>query len=144
MISLPPTAADFTRISQAKHKISLLTHQKGAFTLLEVLLSIVLLSAGLLALIWLLSFSFAASSEPESLLLATNLGRARIEELRNLDFDSGLVNETKATVDDFANFQREVTVTPLQTGLKQISVKVYWQHKGTQQNIELVSYFSKD
>lgn len=114
------------------------------YTLLEVLITVVLLTTGLITVVVLFATSLSASIDAENTEIATNLAQARMEEIRNLDFTTGIVNEAKAVVPGFALFQREVTVTTPLTDLKQVTVTVYWTFKSSEVNTSLVTYISKN
>ncbi|MCX5713549.1 MAG: hypothetical protein NT033_01800 [Candidatus Omnitrophica bacterium] len=112
-----------------------------AFTLLEVLLAVVLLTLGLVSIITSLNVGLFAGGVNEEELLAVNLLREKAEEVRNANYSS-IASEVKATVTELFQFSREVIVTIPQTNLKQVQVKVYWFAKGTETNLNLTTYVS--
>lgn len=114
---------------------------KRGFTLLEVLVTIVLLSAGAVFLLEAFAIGTFAGGDNENTLIAANLAQEKIEQFRNVSYGS-VVAEAKAAVTSFTFFEREVTVSTPQTGLKLVTVKVYWTPKGGEQNITLVTYVS--
>lgn len=115
--------------------------KKKGFTLLEVLLTIILMVTGFVLLLQALATGLFAGGENETELIAINLAQEKIEELRNNNY-SNIVNETKAAVPGFPVFQREVVVTTPQAGLKEVSVSVYWFTKADELNASLVTYVS--
>ena len=117
--------------------------QKG-FTLLEVLLAVVLFTAGVVIITGLFSAALVSSVDPENTGIAMTLAQKRIEEVRNLSFDTGILSESKAAVSGFAGFQRSVNVTTPYTDLKQVTVNVYWSYKGGETTTTLVTYISKN
>lgn len=112
---------------------------RRGFTLLELLLTFVLFTAGFLALSQALTLGLAVSGTNEDLLVGINLAQEKLEELRNKSYSS-VASETKAAVSGFSAFQREVTVTTPQTNLKQVTVTVYWNHKSSEISTSLVTY----
>lgn len=114
------------------------------FTLLEVLIAIVIFTVGIVTIVGLFSTGLVGSTDAENTTIAMNLAQRRMEEIRNLDFDTGIVNENKAEVSGFSGFQRKVAVTEPQTDLKQVTVTVYWTSKGGEPNVSLVTYVSKN
>lgn len=114
--------------------------RKG-FTLLEVLLTIILMVTGFIVLLQAVSIGLFAGGENETELVAVNLAQEKMEELRNKSYPD-IANETKAVVSGFPAFQREVSVTALQSGLKQVNVTVYWFAKSDELNTSLVTYVS--
>jgi len=117
---------------------------KGGFTLLEILITTVVITVGVAVLVGLFGSGLVGSTDAENTTIAMNLAQRRTEEIKNLDFDTGIGNEDKADVDGFPGFQREVVVTQAQTDLKQVQVKVYWTFKGEEVTVGLVTYVSKN
>jgi len=111
---------------------------------LEILVAVVLFAAGIVAVIGLFSAALVSSVDPENTGIAMTLAEKRIEEIRNLNFDTGIVDEAKADVSGFTGFQRSVAVTTPYTDLKQVTVSVYWSYKGGETTASLVTYMSKN
>lgn len=118
-------------------------HNQG-FTLLEVLVALIILTVGIVSIVGIFSKGIVGSVDAENTAIAMNLAQRRMEEYRNLDFDTGVVNEAKAAVSGFPGFQREVVVAEPQTALKQVTVKAYWSYKGGEVTVPLVTYISKN
>lgn len=117
---------------------------KKGVTLLEVLAALVIFTVGVVAVVGLFAQGLAAGVDAESTTIAATLARQRLEELRNLDFDTGIVSEARAGVEGFAGFQRQVTVTTPQTDLKQVTVTTYWTAKGGEVTVPLTTYLSRN
>src|SRR3989338_6736513 len=108
--------------------------KKKGFTLLEVLLTIILIVTGSVLLLQALATGLFSSGENETELVAINLAQEKMEELRNNNY-ANIINEAKAAVPGFTVFQREVVVTTPQVGLKEVSVSVYWFTKADELNV---------
>ena len=117
---------------------------KKAFTLLETLLTIVIFTIGVTAVVEAMSINLISSLDAENTSIAMTLAQRRLEEIKNLDYDTEIVNEAKADVSGFTGFQREVTVTEPETDLKQVTVKTYWKFKSGEITTTLVTYISKN
>jgi len=115
--------------------------KKSGFTLLEVLLTIILMVTGSVLLLQALATGLFAGGQNENDLVAINLAQEKMENLRNTAYAS-IANETKAVVPGFSAFQREVVVTTPQSNLKQVTVNVYWASKGSELSQGLVTYIS--
>lgn len=116
--------------------------KEGGFSLLEVLLAILLLGTGLAVLLQIISTGLFAGSQNEDEIVATYLAQEKVEELRNALYSS-IVAEPKAVVDSFfPAFSRQVAFTTPQTGLKQITVTVYWFAGKTETSLQMVTYVS--
>lgn len=114
------------------------------FTLLEILIALILFTVGVIAIAGLFGTGLASSFDTENTIIAINLAQRRMEEIRNLDFDTQIVNEVKADVDGFPGFQREVLVTQPESDLTEVTVNVYWTFKGDEISAPLQSYISKN
>jgi len=114
---------------------------KGGFSLLEVMLAILLFGAGFAFLLQIVSTGLFVGGQNEDTVIAANLAQEKIEELRNATY-AAVVSEVKAIVAGFPAFNRKVDVTTPQTGLKQISVTVYWFAKAAEVNTNMVTYVS--
>ncbi|MBI5124006.1 MAG: hypothetical protein HZA72_01145 [Candidatus Omnitrophica bacterium] len=106
------------------------------------MLAILLLGTGFALLLQVVSTGLFAGGVNEDELVAANLAQEKIEELRNTQY-AGIVQETPAVaVAGFPAFTREVLVSTPQTGLKQITVNVYYYVKNTQTSTTIVTYVS--
>ncbi len=111
------------------------------FTLLEVLITIVIMTAGLILLLEAISIGLFAGGQNENDLVAVALANEKLEDIRNMEYDD-ITDEAKAAVSGFSSFEREVVVTTPETGLKQIIVNVYWPAKGEEASESVVTYVS--
>ena len=116
--------------------------RKG-FTLLEVLIAVMLFTIGTLIIMSLFSAALLSGVDPENTGIAMTLAQKRMEEIRNLNFDTQIIDDPKATVPGFTGFQRSVTVTTPYTDLKRVTVNIYWSYKGGETITTLVTYISK-
>lgn len=113
--------------------------KNNGFTLLEVLIVIILFTAGVVAVSTLFVNGMAGAHDAENTTISINLARERMEEIRNLGY-ANIANEAKANVTGFSGFQREVTVTEPETNLKLVTVKAYWKYAGGEIEFPVVSY----
>ncbi len=111
------------------------------FTLLEVILTILLVTGGFVVLLQALNTGLFVSSDNESQLVAVNLAQEKAEDIRNTTYAS-IANEAKAVVPGFTTFQRDVVVTTPQTDLKQATITVYWNSKDVELDYSVVTYVS--
>jgi prepilin-type N-terminal cleavage/methylation domain-containing protein len=113
---------------------------KRGFTLLELLLTVIIIVSALFPLLQILSKAILASAGTESEITALNLAQSRMEDLRNLAYGN-ISSETKASVAAFPNFKREVMVTTPRPNLKNVKVIVYWTlGGGSENNLSFESY----
>ena len=122
-------------------------NRKGGFSLLEVTLALLLFVTGSVFLLQIMNMSFFIGGHNENTVIAANLAQETIESLENATYSTlpSLVVTPAAAVSGFLGFTREVLVgdlTPAQTGLKQITVKVNWSEKDGVRTTTMVTYVS--
>ena len=111
--------------------------RKG-FTLVEAMIAAVILTVGVIAILWALSAGIFAVADVENVRSALNFAQAKMEEVKGSTYVN-ILNQTKAAVPGFSAFQQQVAVTTVQTDLKQVVVTVYWTVKGSETNIALTT-----
>ncbi len=112
------------------------------FTLLEALITIVILVVGVVALLQVFSIGMFADTGVENATVALNLTQEKMEEIKDVSFYFDIDSFVSARANlggDFADFDREVTVSG---DPKQVNVVVYWTVKGEDQSINLVTLFA--
>lgn len=108
---------------------------RKAFTLLEVLITIVILTIGVVAILWALNFGLFARSDIENVATALNISQAKLEEIKNTAF--GNINNSGPTPDtSFPAFNTTVTASN-NSNIKQVDVVVSWPTKGGDANVAL-------
>lgn len=119
------------------------TTSKG-FALLEIMLSLLLLSVGVVSIAGLYVTALDSGLDAEQTNIAVNLAQKRMEEIYNLTYAS-VVSESKTALSaPFASYSRQVTAAEIGSpaGLKQVTVTVFWTIKGKEASISLVTYVS--
>ena len=115
---------------------------KKGFTLLEMLITIVLLTVGIVSILQMMSIGIFADTNTENSVIAFYLAQEAMEEVKDASSYANIDTfaSTRATLSgDFSDFDRAVTVSG---DPKQVNVIVYWSVKGQDQSIDLVSLFS--
>jgi prepilin-type N-terminal cleavage/methylation domain-containing protein len=115
---------------------------KKGFTLLEMLVTVVLLTVGITSILQMISMAMFADTNLENVTIARYLAQEAMEEIKDAasysDIDS-FASARSSLTGDFADFDREVAVSG---DPKQADVTVYWTVKGQDQNVELVTLFT--
>ena len=96
-----------------------------AFTLLEVLIALIVLTLGVVALCWVFNAGIFASTDAENVDLALNIAQAKLEEIKDAGYDS-LVGIGPTTDPNFSNFYVTVAVGP-PADPRQVDVTVEWK-----------------
>jgi prepilin-type N-terminal cleavage/methylation domain-containing protein len=107
---------------------------KHGFTLLELLITMVLLVVGVVSVVGALSAGFAADQNVGSQAVALGLAQEGMESVKAANFNS-VVAQARAAVSGFDGYDREVTVSG--TDLKHVMVSIYWTFKGQEQHVDL-------
>ncbi|MFC1560204.1 hypothetical protein ACFL4F_03775 [Candidatus Margulisiibacteriota bacterium] len=115
------------------------TAKSKAFTLMEVLLVIIILVSVFFPLILMLSTFMIASGEATGTNTALKLSQGKLETLKHTAYGS-IVNEAKAAVTGYPEFNREVVITEPGTNLKNVRIIVYWfTSDGSELSVEVQS-----
>ena len=112
---------------------------RNGFTLLEIIITIVILSVGLLVLSQAFSTGMLASTDAENVDLALNIAQAEMEEIRNTSF-SGIGSSEPTSDPNFPNFTTTVTVTG--TDPKEVNVSVAWNVQAGSTSISLTTFIA--
>lgn len=115
---------------------------RQGFTLLEMLVTIVLLTAGIVTLLRMAGMGMFADVNAQNAATALYLAQEKMEEIKDASSYSGIdsfASARAALSGDFAAFDREVTVSG---DPKQVDVTVYWTVKGQDQSVDLVTLFA--
>ncbi len=93
-----------------------------AFTLIEVLIAILIISIGILGAFSLMTFSISTYEETSQKIIEINLARQGIEQIRNLrdnnwrsgiEWNNGIQDKTSNIELNNKNFNREITTTAI-------------------------------
>lgn len=109
--------------------------KKSGFTLLEVLISLVILTVSIIAIVRALSIGMFTFSNAENINLALNIAQAKMEEIKNTVYssisDSGPVSDAV-----FPRFSVNVNVKESAKPLE-VEVLVNWDEKGDTDSVSL-------
>lgn len=112
------------------------------FTLLEMLITIVLLVTGVVILLQVMSIGMFSDVNTENSLIALRLAQEKIEEVKDAtsyaQIDTFAVSRANLG-GDFSDFDRQVTVT---SDPKEVNVSVFWDIRGQEQSVLLTSLFA--
>ncbi len=107
-------------------------YERG-FSLIEVMISLVVLAVGLLALAELQIFSIKGGSASNRVTQATTLAQNRIEELRTLPYDDSLLAPGQHEEGPLPGtiFSRAHNVADLSSTMKLVTATVRWTMDGS-------------
>ena len=133
---------EIRNITGSIHLASKYRPSRRGFTLLEVMISVVLLVSGVAAATFVFGKGMFASTDTELLEQGVALAQERIENLRGTAFAS-IASEAKAAVSGWTGFSRQVAVSqPAGTNsdFKQVVVTAYWDTPTGEVSTSLTSY----
>lgn len=113
------------------------TRSLNGFTLLEVLIAVIILTVGIVAILWAFNAGIYASSGIENVDLALNIAQGTMEQIKNTPFAS-LADSGPAADSDFPNFNVSVNVAEGQEPM-QVDTTVSWEVKGGQASVTLTT-----
>ena len=112
------------------------TDNKG-FTLLEILCSVVILTVGVMGVMWAFSSGMLAGTDVENVNLALNLAQAKAEELKDTAF-ADLSDSGPSPDPEFPDFSTEIDVAEGEDPM-QIDIIVSWETKSGQSEVTLTT-----
>ena len=114
------------------------------FTLLEVLIATIILTVGVVALVWAFSVGMFASTETEDVELALGIAQAKLEAIYGAT--GGVADEVLHDVandgfigDIYTDKNFQVKVETDDDNPEQVDVTVYWDTKGGQTSITITT-----
>lgn len=111
--------------------------RRKGFSLLEVLIALIIVTAGTLAIIQAFSAGLLASADVENVDLALNIAQAKMEQIKNTSF-AGLADSAPIADLNFPDFTVALNVAEGQDPMR-TDVTVAWNVKGGQANVTLTS-----
>ena len=119
-------------------------NEKG-FTLLEILVSMTILSGAILALVQMFSGSVNQAAQADRYLNGVYLAQQKFSQLELDDFESEI---TEGTFENQETYSWQLEVLPHESPLnneeagitiQKISVRVFWEDRNQEKEVELVS-----
>ena len=117
----------------------------NGFTLLEILISVVVLSVGFMAIAGVTVSTMRGRSFSAAVTTATTLAQDKMEDIRRLNY-SGLPSTNSATVEDYGaiadylHYKRVVStkISDPAAGMKTAAVAVYWDSDNHSVSLETI------
>ena len=117
-------------------------NMRQGFTLIELLITIILATSGLMVLVHLMGVAIFADSDLEYSLISLNLANEKLEELKDSDY-STIASVTESSISGFPWIDdRIVTVSEVDTDLKDVQVEVRWTQQGGRQSVNVHTYIA--
>ena len=113
---------------------------KRGFTLVEVLVTLVVVTGGMTALLMAFSYALSTSRNIEEEAAAINIANAKMEDIRNTTYQSiqNSTEDSSAIISGLTGYT-VTTVTTKPANPAQVSVTVSWAAKGGTASIALMT-----
>jgi len=119
---------------------------KGGFTLLELMISLAIMSVGMLGVVGMFVYAIGGNAEGRNLSKATNLAGKKIEELKMTAFADLTSHRTSGayapSTDGMYTISDWTTKDP-NLNMRKATVSVTWVVKGTTHEVKLSSEIAK-
>lgn len=112
---------------------------RRGFTLLEILVTVVIISVGIVAVTRAFNKGLEAYNDIENVDLALNIARARMETVKISAFDD-LEDMPAASDSNFPDFTVAAEVSDKTEHLKEVKVIVAWAAPGGSANVSLTTF----
>lgn len=119
-------------------KTMAILRRSTGFTLLEIIITVVLIVIGITAITKSFNKGLEAYTDVENIDLALNIAQAKMEEIKNTAFGD-LRDAAPARDNDFPSFTVGTEVTDKTEGLRQVEVTVSWQVIGGPTSIKITT-----
>jgi prepilin-type N-terminal cleavage/methylation domain-containing protein len=133
---------EIRNITSSIHLAAKYRPSRRGFTLVELMVSMVLLVGSVSAATFVFGRGIYATTDTELLGQGTALAQERMENLRGTAFAS-IASEAKAAVSGWTGFSRQVAVSQpagTNTDFKQVVVTTYWDTPAGEVSTSLTSY----
>lgn len=121
--------------------------KKGGFTLIEVLITLLLLTVVLSALLSCFVQGFDILMRMKQMTIATQCIQKELELVRNMHYSDILSMDNSFTTDSFSFLENSSGIINLEDSvgdeIKKLTVSVTWTYRGKQMRKEVVTYVTK-
>lgn len=133
-------------------------NKKTSFTLIELLISIFILTMGILAVLAIFPAGTKVGKATQTLIVATQLGQAKMEGVLSQSYSEisvGTTTEGYGSISDFLSFKRVTkinhydpansTITDSESGIKEIEITMFWESSlgAPEKNTKIISLISR-
>jgi prepilin-type N-terminal cleavage/methylation domain-containing protein len=121
--------------------------EKG-FTLVEILITIVVVAVALMALLSVFIYGFNLLSRMKQTAIATQCAQEELENIRNLTYDEILALGPSFTNDSLTLLENSSGVRTVEDSvgedIKKLTISVFWTYRGQNMRKDIVTYITRE
>jgi prepilin-type N-terminal cleavage/methylation domain-containing protein len=121
--------------------------EKG-FTLVEILVTIVVVAVALMALLSVFIYGFNLLSRMKQTAIATQCAQEELENIRNLTYDEILALGPSFTNDSLTLLENSSGVRTVEDSvgedIKKLTISVFWTYRGQNMRKDIVTYITRE
>ncbi len=122
--------------------------KEEGFTLVEILVTIVVVAVALMALLSVFIYGFNLLSRMKQTAIATQCAQEELENIRNLTFDEILALGPSFTNDSLTLLENSSGVRTVEDSvgedIKKLTISVFWTYRGQNMRKDIVTYITRE
>ncbi len=122
--------------------------KEEGFTLVEVLVTIVVVAVALMALLSVFIYGFNLLSRMKQTAIATQCAQEELENIRNLTFDEIIALGPSFTNDSLTLLENSSGVRTIEDSvgddIKKLTISVFWTYRGQNMRKDIVTYITRE
>jgi prepilin-type N-terminal cleavage/methylation domain-containing protein len=123
-------------------------NQEEGFTLVEILVTIVVVAVALMALLSVFIYGFNLLSRMKQTAIATQCAQEELENIRNLTYDEILALGASFTNDSLTLLESSSGVRTIEASvgddIKKLTISVFWTYRGQSMRKDIVTYITRE
>ena len=123
-------------------------NKEEGFTLVEVLVTIVVVAVALMALLSVFIYGFNLLSRMKQTAIATQCAQEELENIRNLTFDEIIALGASFTNDSLPLLESSSGVRTIEDSvgvdIKKLTISVFWTYRGQNMRKDIVTYITRE
>jgi len=123
-------------------------NKEEGFTLVEILVTIVVVAVALMALLSVFIYGFNLLSRMKQTAIATQCAQEELENTRNLTYEEILALGSSFTNDSLTLLENSSGVRTIEDSvgpdIKKLTISVFWIYRGQNMRKDIVTYITRE
>lgn len=123
-------------------------NKEQGFTLVEVLVTIVVVAVALMALLSVFIYGFNLLSRMKQTAIATQCAQEELENIRNLTYEEILALGPSFTNDSLTLLDNSTGIRTIEDSvgpdIKKLTISVFWIYRGQNMRKDIVTYITRE